>query len=419
MSRRGCREVTAALLAALLCMGARASAATTPTVGTLFFASADAHAAVPSTLAGLAFHTSAVVADPPEIAVPVAATIPFALRVTPLRAQLHAELIPALDSASNDRVLEGAVTRVMATPHPVGLVYDRVFAFDRSMVTFAQAQRIASSIVPTADNGIAGSPAFAGGVDMQARGLDVQMRYRRIGSTFASPAVQSYNPSGLGIAEPLVADPGFAAFGGPSAPLGLYEPNQQGMSVQIALPVRVRSSSVIGHVEAAQVRELPQPSIMYGGGLAQLQDARLGAGTSFLVRAGRRSVGIDLSGAYEHITGTTATGVPYLPSVDATSLLPSADVLRSTMNAAMNVPVNRRLSVNLGYNQQYLTGVFGSTAANVNSEKTTFLGGVSYAIPRLGSALTFAVRQFQYQDNLTPAYTFTQRRADVNLTIKF
>lgn len=151
------------------------------------------------------------------------------------------------------------------------------------------------------------------------------------------------------------------------------------------------------------------------------------AGTSFAVRAGNSAVKVGLSSSIEHLSNTSNTATagmfPYVPlDPDAQAGLQYfglTNVVSQGVSAQVAVPVSRRVTVGLQYDQSHLEGDYGTTLLpGFDARKDTYLGNVTYQLPN-SSAITFSARQYRFQDTFAPNFNLTQTRADLNFTVKF
>ena len=221
----------------------------------------------------------------------------------------------------------------------------------------------------------------------------------------------------------------------------------------LALPVRVGSLRFEGHFADAEAGAEPSAFAAFescgtaeptsvctrtGYDSADPRPTALDAGASFNVRAGARRVNVDVSGSVAHLGRPkmeAVTYVPWAPDTETADALTKAavlngespmyypnlaDVTRRQIDASVDVPITRLVSVGLQYNAQHYVGSYGqSLLPNVDARKDSYLGNITYQMPHSNSAITFSARQFRYQDNFVPALNLTQTREDVNFTVKF
>jgi hypothetical protein len=162
-----------------------------------------------------------------------------------------------------------------------------------------------------------------------------------------------------------------------------------------------------------------------------LHDTSYDAGASFDVRAGKRTVNLNLTSEYEHVGRNDANSfsVSTLDSASSWQLpggaplvVPGyADLNRLSLGAGFSVPVTRGLTLNLNYDAQRLYGGYGLLPGLVNLDtvNNSYGGKLTFNIPRISSSLSISAYQDRFQDSLLPLNGSTQTREDVNFTVKF
>lgn len=193
-----------------------------------------------------------------------------------------------------------------------------------------------------------------------------------------------------------------------------------GTRASVKVPIQVGHLSFAPHAEA-QATSAPQPA---------LGDATLGAGTTFNIRAGKRSLGLDVSSELEHTTlaapeySATGNAAPLQSDLAGGNLpvfVPAyADVSTKTLSTGVSVPVTRALTASVQYDTQHLLGTYGLPGASNLDENNTIYGAqLTFQLPKSASAISLAMRQYRYQDNLLPVNALMTTNANVNFTIKF
>jgi hypothetical protein len=189
-------------------------------------------------------------------------------------------------------------------------------------------------------------------------------------------------------------------------------------SAGVKLPVQLGKLHFSPHAEAAL-----SPSLQ-----TNFNTSALAAGATLNVRAGARSVGVDLSSQLEHATLSapqfTTTGAATTLNLAGGNLpvfVPAyADVSGRTLATGVTVPVTRSLTANLQFDTQHLLGTYSQPGtSNLDANNTIYGARLTYSIPRLASAISFSASQYHFQDNLVPSNALTQTNANVNFTIKF
>ncbi len=269
---------------------------------------------------------------------------------------------------------------------------------------------------------------------------------------FALRALSNNDVSSFGDAAPFVAGPSVVHFSAPSISqndLGLIPSAHLTAAYQavvpeppvspapgtleftppeVTTPESVASTTQIGPVQfegraeglSAQTPQLALPSSSYG------------AGANFDVRAGKRSLNLNLSSGYEHVTGNDANAFSVTPVDSATSwqlpgsgtqlVVPNyADLNRLSLGAGVSVPVMRGLTLNFNYDTQRLYGGYGLPGLmNLDAVNNSYGGKLTFNIPQISnSALSIGAYQDRLQDNILPNNGYTQTREDVNFTVKF
>lgn len=162
-----------------------------------------------------------------------------------------------------------------------------------------------------------------------------------------------------------------------------------------------------------------------------LRDTSYGAGANFDVRAGKRSLNVNLSSGYEHLMRNDAdvfsvapldsSASWQLPGSGTSLAVPNyADLNRLSLGAGVSVPVVRGLTVNFNYDAQRLYGGYGLPGLmNLDAVNNSYGGKLTFNIPQTSSALSIGAYQDRLQDNILPNNGYTQTREDVNFTVKF
>ncbi len=210
--------------------------------------------------------------------------------------------------------------------------------------------------------------------------------------------------------DPAVSpDPGTLAFGTP----------QLSLSGLPAVSAQVGSVQFEGEGTTTQTPQL------------SLGDTSADAGANFNVRAGKRSLGVNLSSEYEHVGRNDTSGFTVSPLDSSSSwqlpgaggaplVVPSyANLNRLSLGAGLSVPVLRGLTLNLNYDAQHLYGGYGLPGlVNLDTINNTYGGKLTFNIPQISSSLSIGAYQDRFQDNLSLNGN-SQTREDVNFTVKF
>jgi hypothetical protein len=156
------------------------------------------------------------------------------------------------------------------------------------------------------------------------------------------------------------------------------------------------------------------------------------AGANFDLRAGKRSLNVNLSSEYQHVgdsgPGSLQLSPPgsvsalQLPGAAAPLTLPNdGDVNRLSLGAGVSVPVVRGLTLNVNYDAQRLYGAYGLPGLlNLETVNNTYGGKLTFNIPQISSSLSVGAYQDRFQDgSILPINGTTDTREDVNFTVKF
>jgi len=166
---------------------------------------------------------------------------------------------------------------------------------------------------------------------------------------------------------------------------------------------------------------------------AAANPSTLSAGTTFNLKAGRRSLGLDLSSSVQHVnlaapqyaqTGYAAGLNAGLGASNPPVFVPAfGDVNAQTISTGVSVPVTRALTASVQYDTQHLLGAYGVPGAvslnSLDASNTIYGAQLTFKLPKSASLISLAMRQYRYQDNLLPVNALTQTNANLNFTIKF
>ena len=161
---------------------------------------------------------------------------------------------------------------------------------------------------------------------------------------------------------------------------------------------------------------------------SSLNDRSFAAGATIDVRAGRRSLGVDLTSGLEHVTlAQPQFSASTSPAVGVTGeplpmFVPAyADVNAHTISTGVTVPVTRSLTADVQYDTQHLLGGYGTTPglSGLDASNTIYGAQLTFSLPKGTSAISLSAHQFHFQDNLIPSNAVTQTSANLNYTVKF
>jgi hypothetical protein len=152
------------------------------------------------------------------------------------------------------------------------------------------------------------------------------------------------------------------------------------------------------------------------------------AGSNFNVRAGKHSLSVNLSGAYDQVTGggnDFSVSMLNAGSLQVPGSLPlvgpnDAGVNRPSLGAGLAVPVIHGLTLNLNYAAERLYNVSGLPGLmNLDAVNNTYGGRLTFNLPDTSSFLSISAYQDRFNDSLLPINGSTQTREDINFTVKF
>jgi hypothetical protein len=322
-------------------------------------------------------------------------TVPVELQVNQPSAPRSYLYGLAFVGASPAARLTAMATSVVFAPLPqVTLDYDRVFTLDDAIDRYD----------PVISSAIASTPIPSTTFPQLSSSID----------TLAPVSLST-----VAIVPP-------SSFGFSDAPTQLaFDARLQDAAIAVPAPIRVGAFQLAGEATTSDYTTLAA------------HDAQLTAGTIIDVRAGNHRLDLSLGSNYERLTDAnavtfsqatpsdltryeTTSALAQLPGGSPQMLIPNyADVTARGINAGLAVPVTGRLTVGVGYGTQRLTGSYGTSFVNnLDASNYSYLGNITFSLPRSSSAITLSARQNRYQDNLTP-FSLQQTRADLNFTVKF
>jgi hypothetical protein len=110
--------------------------------------------------------------------------------------------------------------------------------------------------------------------------------------------------------------------------------------------------------------------------------------------------------------GFVAGTVPFFPNY--------VNETHTTFAIAGNVPLSKDVVFGATYNSQGFSGSYGTTLSqNIAERKDTYVGSLTYNIPRTTSQVSFAVRHYKYTDFVLPAFNNDQNKEDLNFVVRF
>jgi hypothetical protein len=221
-----------------------------------------------------------------------------------------------------------------------------------------------------------------------------------------------------------------------------FAPNSSGVTLNVSTPVRIGGFSINTRLLGQHLSEItPDYSATQfyapyvGGGLAastkRMTLEKIEAGAQFNVPVFRRTVGVHLSGGLERLSRPDRSAFDYVPLNPATltdtvagtgiAFYPNyTDMYHTTVAAAASVPLTKDVVFGASYNTQGFHGAYGTTLGqNISERKDTYVGSITYNIPKTTSSVAFALRNYRYTDFTLPSFNTTENKEDINFVIRF
>jgi len=266
----------------------------------------------------------------------------------------------------------------------------------------------------------------------------------------------SQNPN-LTFAYPLF-NPFVAS--GPSF-FSAFAPNTQGETLNLNSPIKLGDLTINARILAQHLTELRPDSLgdqLYaaaiGGNPSYISNKKmsldkLDAGAQFNVPAFGQTIGLNLTGGIEHLSRQDKTAYTYVPinpgtlTADPSALAAYAaaagnivaagnplprvsfypnlvDVYHTTLAAAASLPVTKDVVFGASYNTQTYRGTLGTTnTQSIAERKDTYVGSMTYNIPRTTSSVAFAYRNYNYKDAVLPSFNNNLNKEDITFVIRF
>jgi hypothetical protein len=159
-----------------------------------------------------------------------------------------------------------------------------------------------------------------------------------------------------------------------------------------------------------------------------LPDTSSGNGANFNLRAGKHNLSVNLSAAYDQVTGggdnfsASALNANSLQLPGSVPLVVPNDgsLDRPSLGAGLAVPVIHGLTLNLNYAAERLYNGYGLPGlTNLDAVNNTYGGRLTFNLPDTSSFLSISAYQDRFNDSLLPINGSTQTREDINFTVKF
>ncbi len=220
-----------------------------------------------------------------------------------------------------------------------------------------------------------------------------------------------------------------------------FAPNTRGVSLNLNVPVRIGGLALDARLFGQHLSEISPDAAAtqfyspYVGG-ATLSSKRMTldkieAGAQFNLPIFQQTVGIHLTGGVERLSRPDTTEFTYNPldpSTLTTTLVGTGvpfypnftDMYHTTLAAAASVPLTKDVVFGASYNSQRFHGAYGTTLGqNISERKDTYVGSITYNIPRTTSSVAFALRNYRYVDFTLPSFNTNENKEDVNFVVRF
>ena len=222
-----------------------------------------------------------------------------------------------------------------------------------------------------------------------------------------------------------------------------FAPNSTGVTLNVNAPVTIAGLTVNARLFGQHLAEISP-----NGGASQLYPSATGAGTFVTtkrmtldkIEAGaqfnlsllKKRIGINFTGGLERLSRADKTPFRYVPvdpaapngtgpALGGVVFYPNySDVYHTTVAAAASVPLTKDVIFGASYNSQGFHGAYGTTLGqNISERKDTYVGSLTYNIPKTSSSVDFALRNYRYTDFALPTFNNVENREDVNFVIRF
>lgn len=214
-------------------------------------------------------------------------------------------------------------------------------------------------------------------------------------------------------------EPGTLAFAPPAAPAGGNDSAARSTrGAYVPTSTQLGAVRFDGRNDATSI-QTPQ---------LNLNDTPSANGANFNLRAGKHSLSVNLSGAYDQVTGggndfaasALNTGSLQVPGSVPLVVPNEGSGNQPSLGAGLAVPVIHGLTLNLNYAAERLYNGYGLPGlTNLDAVNNTYGGRLTFNLPDTSSFLSISAYQDRFNDSLLPINGSTQTREDVNFTVKF
>ncbi len=221
-----------------------------------------------------------------------------------------------------------------------------------------------------------------------------------------------------------------------------FAPNTSGVTLNLSTPMRIGGFRIDARLLGQHLSEITPdyaatqiyaPYVANGlaGSTKRMSLDKLEAGAQFNLPVLKQHVGIHLTGGVERLLRPDRTAFNYVP-LDPTTLTDTlggtgiafypnyTDMYHTTMAAAASVPLTKDVIFGASYNTQGFHGAYGTTLGqNISERKDTYVGSITYNIPKTTSSVAFALRNYRYTDFTLPSFNSTENQEDINFVVRF
>jgi hypothetical protein len=221
-----------------------------------------------------------------------------------------------------------------------------------------------------------------------------------------------------------------------------FAPNTSGVTLNLNAPVRIGGLAVNARLLGQHLAEItpdyaatqfytPYFATTGTASKKRMTLDKVEAGAQFNLPVFRTTVGIHITGSVERLSRPDKTVFDYIP-LDPTSLTTTlggtavpfypnyTDMYHTTVAAAASVPLTKDVIFGASYNTQGFHGAYGTTLGqNISERKDTYVGSITYNIPKTTSSVAFALRNYKYTDFTLPAFNSNENQEDINFVIRF
>jgi len=241
-----------------------------------------------------------------------------------------------------------------------------------------------------------------------------------------------------------------------------FAPNSFGPTVNVNSPIKIGDITFNGRLLAQHLSEIQPNSLgsqLYAPALGTLGPQyvsnkrmtldKVEGGAQFNVPAFGVNVGLNLTAGTERLSrqdktaftyvpinpgtltldpGAAAAGAAIVPGIGGAGFVAGTvpfypnfvDETHTTIAAAATVPLSRDVVFGATYNSQGFHGAYGTTLTqNIAERKDTYVGSLTYNIPRTTSAVTLALRHYSYNDLVLPSFNNNENKEDLNFVVRF